>query len=79
MASTTNQAADVPGQEQPLSGKALKAGAKVAQNMQAIDPCQHVCGFHMAAHDSTRQVRSFPVRKGHYWALCTLNLSAAHL
>ena len=65
MAETTNEPVEVPGQEQPLSGKALKTGAKVAQNMQAINPCQHVCGFHMAAHDSTRQVRpAVAVRTG---------------
>lgn len=57
MADATNQPINPPGEEQSLPGKALKAAAQAVQNFQAINPCQHVCGFHMAAHDSTRQVR----------------------
>lgn len=73
MAEATNQAITPPGEQQSLPGKALKAAAHAVQNFQAINPCQHVCGFHMAAHDSTRQVRTAATVSCTKWqTVCTM-------
>ncbi|KAI9017366.1 hypothetical protein BC832DRAFT_544355 [Gaertneriomyces semiglobifer] len=49
----------VPGDEESLRSMALGQGAKVIQDTKPLKSiCRHICGYHVYAHDITRQVEA---------------------
>ncbi|KND00775.1 uncharacterized protein SPPG_03888 [Spizellomyces punctatus DAOM BR117] len=49
----------VPGEEPSLETTAMGLGAKAVQSFTPLEQiCRHLCGFHVYAHDMTRQVEA---------------------
>lgn len=56
---TFNTMASAPGDPLSITSKVLDTVAGATQYFEPISRiCEHVCGFHMYAHDMTRQVHA---------------------